>query len=919
MPSTSPKDLPFDIEQLRAQSAQLVSFLKDILRESSFPRIANALPDLCGGVVREEPALRPVTPADSKEEEAVIQAHSIYFHLLSIAEEFEAGAQRRIKEREAISAVPGDDPSRIWTFQSVVNAAVRQGVKAEQIEELLSGFEIQPVLTAHPTEAKRVTILEAHRFIYDSIYELAYRELRSWEREILVQRIRAQIEILWQTGDIYLEKPRVVDEIENGLFYFRETLYPVVPTVLSRLSKALRGAFPGERFGVPSVLQFSSWRGGDRDGNPFVTAQVTRHALIRHAVTVLDLYAGELQALIKRFSQSDLECLVSDELKASLDSDSALVDDFRVLAERNLHEPYRIKLGTILAKIRARRKAVEEIPRLEDWPAHAYQNVNELIEDVSIIRRSLRENGGKQADNMWIRPFEMRVRTFGLHLARLDLRENSEVLERAIEEISQATGQGSYLNKSEKEKRQWLVEQIESKRPLLAEWHRYSAGTQELIDTFRLVPWAWNHLDRESLGSFVVSMTRDISDLLMVYLLVKEVGGFEEAYCPLSIVPLFETISDLQNSAQMLDVLFQIPIIQRTLAHAKMSQQVMVGYSDSNKDGGILTSQWEIYKAQESMMQVADKHKVRLKFFHGRGGSVSRGGGPTHRTILGLPPGTLRGRIKITEQGEVISSKYSNSETALYQLKLLVGSVLAASLGNEMGPPQVPEEYLAEMENLSKSSYEAYHRFVHLPGFMDYFRQTSPIDVLGLLNIGSRPTKRRDTLEIKDLRAIPWVFSWNQNRHLISAWYGAGTAFKEAASDPRRLECFRRMYKEWGFFNNLVLSLKKSILVADMDIAKEYSLLCDNAELAGRIYSEVAMEHEALRTALLAIAGVQSLEDEIPNTSIMREIRSPGLKEIHRTQIRLLKKVLTGSGTELDRTHLLLSINCIAAGLGITG
>ncbi len=915
-PFRAPPTTVFDADQLNAEATRLAEHLRSVLRSSSAEDIASRLPQ--GST---EPA-SPITEHElhnPKFREGLIQAHSILFHLFNIAEECHAATARRASEEAAGGASSPQAARAPWAFEAVVDTLHARGVTPEQIRAFLSGFEIQPVFTAHPTEAKRVTILEAHRRIYQDLARHAQHGRTAAEHAELNERIRAQIEILWQTGDIYLEKPRVIDEVENGFFYFRESFYPLVPLVLSRFYRVLTRALPHERFDIPAVLQFSSWRGGDRDGNPFVTAAVTRQTLRRHATLILDLYTAELEDLIKRLSQSIWETKISAELSQSLEHDRATVPEFQTLEARNPHEPYRVKLAAIRQRLAARREALADESDPTAWPAHAYRSAGELLQELRTMRQSLEAHGGSRAAETWLRPLELRVKTFGFHLAKLDIRDNSEQLEQAIGELATVAGHAPYASRSESERRAWLQDILAAPRGLVKTGHRYSDATQEVLDTVQTIPWAQQTLDAECIGSYILSMTRDVSDLLMVYLLCKEAGLWTNGACPLSIVPLFETIRDLRRSATILDEFFAVPVVRRSLALRRMLQQVMVGYSDSNKDGGVLTSQWEIHKAQAAMMRIADARGVVLKFFHGMGGSISRGGGPTHRTILGLPPRTLRGRIKITEQGEVISSKYLNADTARYHLERLVGSVMAASLENELGPSETPEEFLEEMERLSQAAYATYRQLVEDPGFVPYFRTASPVDVLGKLNIGSRPVKRKDTKGIEDLRAIPWVFSWTQNRHLISAWFGVGSALAPAVADPQRLARLRRMCAEWRFFHNLMMSLQVSLLTADMEVAGWYAQLMPDEESRHRIYQNITREYERTVAVTLAVTEAQDLGASLPNWMAASALRWPALREMHRIQVELLRRVQSGTASETDLAHLLLTINCIAAGLRNTG
>jgi phosphoenolpyruvate carboxylase len=906
-----------DADALLSDSRRLVQVLEDLLR--TLPH-APTLPEVSASA-RDAASVSP-PPAeytDATAIEAWIQGHSMFFHLLNIAEEAHHARLRRQATEAPVAndGAPATGTAR-WSFRSIVQDLLQRGATVEQITAFLGRFEIQPVFTAHPTESKRVTVLEVHQRIYRALDRLN-GSLGAEERRAAEQELRANIEVLWQTGDIYLEKPRVADEVENGLFYFRETFYPLVPSVISDLYHVLAEALPGSHFDVPALLQFSSWRGGDRDGNPFVTAGVTRQTVLRHATFILECYMTEIDTLVSALSQSVHRAGISAELRGSPEADAALIPDWAGLAARNPHEPYRLKLAALRRKLEARAAALRSATPRAAWPQHAYRTACEFLADVTVVRRSLESHGARHAAEVWLRPLDVRIKTFGLHLARLDLRENSEVLEKAMDEIARVATARSYSAMTEAERREWLLAEIASPRPLVAAWHAYSPSTAEVLDTFRVVPWARREVDEESLGSYIVSMTRDVSDLLVVYLLLKEVGAFQDGVCQLSVVPLFETIADLRRAPEIMTALFACPPVQRRLASRGGLQQVMIGYSDSNKDGGLMAAAWELYQAQQRLTVTAAAHGFILKFFHGTGGSISRGGGPADRTIFGLPPRTLVGRIKITEQGEVISSKYANRDTARYNLRRLIGSVMAASLENELTPQQVPAEFGQEMERLARDADRAYRELIDDPAFVDYFRATTPVDVIGQLNLGSRPAKRKATRGVADLRAIPWVFSWTQNRHGISGWFGAGAALRAASADPDRLGRLRRMDAEWRFFRNLVRSLAASVLTADMDVARWYAELFDDAPARDRIYGRIREEHARTRESLCAVTAQDALEQLVPNFALVHRLRFPAIKEINRLQVRLLRRARANTASPTDTTHLLLTVNCIAAGLRNTG
>ncbi len=887
-----------DFDTLMRQTADLLAIYDAFLQTVPDPAVR-------GLRFTSTPSTR-VLGADSSGLERVIQAHAIYFHLLNVAEEQHL-AQRR--ERGG---------SQTWSMGETVRRLRQSGATAEQIGRFLRRFEIQPVLTAHPTESKRVTVLESHRRIYGALQDLA-RAGGDEERQVARVQLRGSLELLWQTGDIYLEKPRVVDEVDNGLFYFRHSFYPLVPRVVSELYEQLGENYPGANFDIPPLLRFSSWRGGDRDGNPFVTAEVTRQTLRRHARFIVDCYLDEMRTLVPIFSASARRAQVSEELEASLRVDAETVPGWPALLQRNPHEPYRQKLAAMIRRLEARRDALtSETPR-ERWPAHAYRQAAELANDLGVVRRSLEQGGAPTAAAAWLRPLEIRVKAFGFHLAKVDLRQNSETLENAMDELRRVAVGSPYRGLSESERREWLLAEIAGRRPLVAPWHAYSPATQEVLETFRLVPWALAEIDPRSLGSFIVSMTREVSDLLMVYLLLKEGGGFADDLCRLSVVPLFETIDDLRRAPRTTAELFACEPVRKRLAAPGAVQQVMIGYSDSNKDGGLVAAAWELHSAQDRLVRAAEQAGQALKFFHGTGGSISRGAGPTDRTLFALPAGTLTGRIKITEQGETISLKYANPDTALHNLRRLVGSVMAASLENELGRVRAPQEFHDEMAQIATEAEAAYRVLVDDAGFVDYFLATTPVDFIGELNLGSRPAKRKATKGVADLRAIPWVFAWTQNRHGISGWYGAGTALRAALADPKRAVRVRRMAGEWRFFNNLLRSLAAGVLTADMEVAAWYAELCPARDVRDRVFGRIQGEHGAAQAVLRDLAAPAPLESLVPGFAAAAQLRFPVIREMNRLQVQLLQRVRAGTATEQDQRHLLLTINCIAAGLRNTG
>ncbi len=806
--------------------------------------------------------LRPLS-ANPRDTVSDIQFRSIRFQLLNLAEEYWLACRR--------SSSPAPEATE-WPVE----------------EEETAPGEACLVLTAHPTEAKRLTVLEAYRQIHLGLWALSGAS-NSWEERQAGTAILAHLETLLYTGDIFLEKPRVIDEVENGLFYLTETFYPLAGQLPS-LER--RGS------GVSGWLKLASWRGGDRDGNPFVTAEVTRRTLLRHAEVVCRLYEAELDQLVRRCSHSSQIASAPEALQAWLDRFEPHLPSLPQIRERNPHEPFRQALAVLKACLRERRKSLGT-PR-EHWPTAAIQDTEQLLEHLGVIRQTLEQLGGRQAGISWLGPFEARVRTFGLHLASLDIRENSLVWSRALEELAESVGE------TIDDRGDWLSRELRQSRPLVIQWKSYSPETRELLDTMQVIAWARNEVDRQAVGSVIVSMTRDVEDLLVVYVLLREVGLQNKG---VPVVPLFETLEDLRNAPGILDRLLALPEVRRNLSHLDNCQEIMVGYSDSNKDAGYLAGTWALYQAQEAMLKVADRHGVALRFFHGRGGSLSRGGGPIPRTLRALPPGSMRGRLKVTEQGEVISSRYGDIATARYHLRTLLASMLEA---NRPVTGKVDEALVEEMQRLASDAHQAYRALLEAPDFVDYFRRATPIAAIELLKIGSRPARRKPSLSIDELRAIPWVFSWTQSRHLISAWYGAGTALSLAWKEPDRRRRLARMAREWPFFCSVIEAIHSGARIADMEIAGEYARLCPG----NAVFSMIEQEH----AKLVAVLAEWEIEVRSEAGFVLRaEQRLAELVPVHRQQIALLEKLHHDKASEQEMTELLLTINCIATGLRTTG
>ncbi len=860
-------------------------------------------------------------PTSSK----LTQAFALYFYLLNTAEENFGMQQRREIQRQQ---------ERLQrSFEDCLARLKDKGVDRQTILGIINNLSIEPVMTAHPTEAKRLTILKKYRKIYLTIFK---KENPIWtpeEKALLRQDIINEIQKLWQTGDIFLERPTVQEEIANGLHYFRESFYPVIPKLYFSLKRAMERFYPDNELYLPPFLKFGSWIGGDRDGNPNVTPDLTRWALKAQKDLILSLYIQSVYELTGSLSQSTTRVNVSAELLASIEIDAANMPDIgqRVI-DRNPYEPYRQKLSFI--KIRLEKTRDANNADLLSQVAHSerlYQNPSEFLDDLHIIRRSLQENKGSKTAEIEIDALIKRVEVFDFRLVRLDIREEASQHTRAICEIFERLGiYLDFSDLSEEEKIRVLTTEIENRRPLIYEGMDLSPECIRTVETFRVIKWARENISPEAINTYIISMTHEISEILTVLLLAKETGLYrdnKDTLASIDIVPLFETIDDLRRSGEIMDELFSLPVYRKYLEQRGDLQEIMLGYSDSNKDGGILTSGWELYKAQKTLRDVAQKHGIRLRLFHGKGGTVGRGGGPTHKAILAQPPGTIQCNIKITEQGEVISSKYANQGTALHNLELLVAGVMEASTpAFHKEIETLDDKYTPVLDELSGIAYKLYRELVDDPDFYTFFMHATPISEIGLAKIGSRPAKRKEqSWKIEDLRAIPWVFSWTQSRYMLPAWYPIGATFKRfIACDPEaHSSLLKEMYQKWPFFENLLDNIQMTMAKADMNIAHLYSHLVPDEAIRDRIFDTMKREFELSREMILLITGQKNLLDNDPWLQRSIRLRNPFMDPINYIQVNLLKQLRETEVNAVKKKDLtdtvLLTISCIAAGMRNTG
>jgi phosphoenolpyruvate carboxylase len=851
-----------------------------------------------------------------------LQAQGIWFQLLSIAEQNAAMRTRREIERGR-----GRDQLR-GTFSNVLAEAASSGIGGGEIQRLLGSLRIRPVLTAHPTESKRVTVLEKYRKIYLLLFELENPRWTERERRELLDQLRDQIELVWMTGELHLEKPSVEHEVLRGLHFFEESLFETAPNMLTGLEAALRQYYPDRRFDVPPFFQFGSWIGGDRDGNPFVTTPVTRATLRQNALAALRHYKAKLTDLGRMLSITERAAPVPESFRAALAREleaSGAADHIRA---RNPGEAYRQYLTCMLRKLETTMR------KTEGNAAEArggYASADELILDLKVLEAALEEADLASIAADLVRPVRYAVQIFRFSTVRLDLRENTTRTTEALQALWRATAGAAGGEPPELRSeawKAWLLAELARPRDPGRSIAGLPPEAEETLAMLRLVPELRGSLDREAFGSFILSMTRSVADVLGIYLLAKEAGVFLDAagteVCPLPIVPLFEIIEDLRAAPAIMRALLGVPLVRRSANWQGGVQEVMIGYSDSNKDGGFVASNWELAKAQSRLTTLGEELGVRIAFFHGRGGSVSRGGAPTGRAIAAQPAGSIRGRFRVTEQGEVVSSKYANKGTAAYQMELLAASVFEHALKSEREEALQPRaEFEDALEALSGASRAAYTRLVGHPGLVAYFQAASPLEEISLLNIGSRPARRFGARTLSDLRAIPWVFAWAQNRHIITGWYGVGSALQSflevRGADGAGM--LARLFEESRLFRLILDEVEKTLLLVDLDIAAEYSGLVAEPETRQTIFAMIASELELTIAMVRSVSGAE-IGERFPRYRDVLKERLTTINEVNREQVDLLCR-FRGAASEAERERykppLLLSINAIAAGLGATG
>ncbi len=815
-----------------------------------------------------------------------LQALSIWFQLLRIIDEnVEVRTRRQIETDNGVEAVKGGFAEALADLDPGVGPA----------ERLAGDLVIGPTLTAHPTEAKRVTILEIHRRIYRNLVALETHRWTPMERTTLLSDLEGELDLLWLTGELRLSRPSLRDEIEWGMQFFRDAIFDAVPQVMDRFDQACQHVL-GQTLNATPNIRFHSWIGGDRDGNPNVTSELTDLALKRGRETVIEYYCQALDQAAVRLSLSALILPLSEPHAARM---QAIIDHLPDKS-RNPNEPFRQALTAIREKLSGGK----------------YDHVSQFEYDLSVLDEALCAARAEILARRLIRPLRRTASVFGFRTATLDIRQNSTVTTRVLNEIWSLSGSPPQYGTPE-----WSTRLRKELADQDLQYHlrnELSDQAQELLSLLALMNTVRTGPDPLAVGPFILSMTRSADDILGVYLLARYAGYGAETL-DIRVVPLFETITDLRNApAILLDVL-EVPLARRSLKTGDKVIEVMLGYSDSGKDGGYFCSTWELDRAQQRIVSALASQDFRAAFFHGRGGSVSRGGAPTGRAIAAQPFGTIAGRMRITEQGEVVSAKYANRGTAAAHLELLLSSTLRHTA--DPGEPAARPEFDDALDALSELSRTSYVSLLKKPGFLDYFHQASPIEELARLKIGSRPARRFGAVSLDDLRAIPWVFAWSQNRHLITGWYGFGAAmvrfrkFRGARGD----EVLQDLFQHSRLFRLAVDEIEKSLYQADLTIAAQYGELVNDEEVRHSISQAITAEYASACRAVQFLTGGRSIGDRFPRLRERFNRKRAELARVHALQVDLLRQARSSPETGAVPVPLLQSMNAISAGLGWTG
>jgi len=867
--------------------------------------------------VQLEQTLDALSPSETL---VVVRAFSYFSQLSNIAEDLHHNRRHRAHLKAGTAPKDG----------SLLLALERIGEKhisKETLQSFLNSALISPVLTAHPTEVQRKSILDCQLIISRLLSDRDRVDMTPDDLADNEETLHRFVLILWQTRMLRTTKLTVRDEIKNGLEFYRYTFLSEIPKIYANMEKQLEARFD-KNIRIPPLLRVGSWIGGDRDGNPFVTHDVMLDAVQQHSSLAFEHYLGETHLLGTRLSLTDRLVEVSDELRK-------LSDESPDKSAGRADEPYRRALILIYSRLMATAQQLgHKISHLPPVDKHAqpYATPQDFINDLDVLIDSLFKHGAVYLARGRLAYLRRAVEVFGFHLAPLDMRQHSAIHEQTVTELfSHNSGQAHYKDLDEAARREVLLAALQAGKPLLSDalssdsLGQYSDLAQSELRIMQAAAEIHQRFGRAALPNHIISKTDAVSDMLELALMLQQVGLLESGKNPVlhvNIIPLFETIEDLRGCGTIMDELFSIPYYRKLLSSRGNTQEVMLGYSDSNKDGGYLTANWELYKAEVELVKVFAKHGIEMRLFHGRGGTVGRGGGPSYDAILAQPPGSVNGQIRITEQGEVISSKYSNPEIGRRNLETLIAATMEATLLHHHGADSTMPEYHRIMEALSRDAFAAYRKLVYeTPGFTEYFFSATPIREIAELNIGSRPSARKASDRIEDLRAIPWVFSWGLNRTLLPGWFGFGSAVKRfiAREGDTGLAQLQAMYKNWAFFRGLMSNMDMVLSKTDMGIASSYAELVDDVAMRERIFGAINNEWESTVEMLFAVTGNTSLLQDNPAFARSLLTRTPYIDPLNHLQVALLQRHRAGDNDILVKRAIHLTINGIATGLRNSG
>lgn len=932
-----------DLELLQEKTRHFGEILGDIIKEQEGDDVFQAVEKLRTGYIhlrkQEDPQLRQelmafIQQLDVVSLEKVTRAFNAFYMLSNIIEEdFHHTSRRKAFDQS---------DSMLWkgSVRRTVVELKESGFTAEQMQQLVNRLRYTPVFTAHPTEARRRTLMSNLRRIFLLISAMEQPDLSHDQKHAHERQLKAQIQLLWRSNEVRTRKPTVSDEVLYGLYYFRESLFEAIPELYRYFERAMRYAYGSEKIHIPSFLRFGSWIGGDRDGNPFVTAAVTRNAIRLGMQEALYAYIKRVDELRNLLSHSTVFITPTPAFSDYLDAENQRVGN-RLLAGRSdqlSEEPYRRLLTIMRYKLRHTLNTVQQRLNGEKavLPDTAYLDVEQFLTELKLIDESLRSHNDKVIAGGELKNLIRLTETCGFGLYQLDIRQESTIHSETVAEILKLNGlSADYLKLAEDEKQQLLSELLLRRRVPVPHRPTMSQQSQDTLEVFDTMLEMRLEAGKDIFGQYVISMTHQASHIMEVLLLGKLAGlnGYDaqgKIFSHISVSPLFETIEDLRHTNSVLQQLLDNQTYRTLLEASGNLQEIMLGYSDSCKDGGILASNWNLYNAQREVIELTNQYGVECRLFHGRGGTVGRGGGPTHEAIVAQPPNTVRGQIRFTEQGEVLAAKYSNVETAVYELSVGCSGLLKASRGLIEEQPVFSMPFRAAMQEIADTGEDSYRALVdRTDGFMDYFYEATPVQIFGQLNIGSRPSHRKQTIRDKSsIRAIPWVFGWSQARHTLPAWYGIGTALARFRQQhPEGEARLQEMHETWPAFRSLLSNTQMALFKANMDTAAEYAELAQDQTTAQAIYQQIKTEYQLTVQEVLIACGHKRLLEDTPLLSYSLSWRDPYIDPLNHIQIVLLER-----HQAFTRQHdhdpdakspwlnpLLRSLNAIAAGMRNTG